>query len=121
MIHVALTYRRVVDGINVFSFLLVSSICRSTKKRFEMCSILERQHCRSVYRSTIVCRNDIASLYLDPIRATPHTMTLSFLIDVEFRLNILIVFGGVSKVATHLEYDVLYIDVYLTRADPPIV
>ena len=48
-------------------------------------------------------------------------MTLSHLIDVESRLNILIVFGGVSKVATHLEYDVLYIDVYLTRADPPIV
>ena len=68
-----------------------------------MCSILERQHCRSVYRSTIVCKNDIASLYLDPIRATPHTMTLSLLIDVESRLNILIVFGGVSKVATPLD------------------
>ena len=48
-------------------------------------------------------------------------MTLSHLIDVESRLNILIVFGGVSKVATHLDYDVLYVDVYLTRVDPTIV
>ena len=48
-------------------------------------------------------------------------MTLSLLIDVESRLNILIVFGGVSKVATHLDYDVLYVDVYLTRADQTIV
>ena len=48
-------------------------------------------------------------------------MTLSHHIDVEALLNILIVFGGVSKVTTHLDYDVLYLDVYLTRADPTIV
>ena len=68
-----------------------------------MCSIHEQQHCRLVCRSTIVCINDSATLYLYATRATPHTVTLSHLIDVESRLNILIVFGGVSKVATPLD------------------
>ena len=121
MINVALTYRRVVDDMNVFSFLLVSSICRSTKKRFERCSILERQHCRSVSRSTIVWRNDINTLERYLIRATPHTTTLSHLIDVESRLIYSSFFGGVSKVATRLDYDVWYFDVHLVRGRATIV
>ena len=54
----------------------------------------------------IVSKNDINTHERYLIRATPHIMTLSLLIDVESRLNILIVFGGVSKVAVHLDYDV---------------
>ena len=68
-----------------------------------MCSILELQHCRSGYKSTIVCSYDINTHERYLIRTTPHTVTLSHLIDVESRLNILIVFGGVSKVATPLD------------------
>ena len=47
-------------------------------------------------------------------------MTLSHLIDVKSRLIYSSFFGGVSKVATHLDYDVLYVDVYLARADQTI-
>ena len=121
MINGILSYHRVVGDTNDFSS--VSSIRRSTrtKKRFEMCSILERQHCRSVCRSTIVWRNDINTLERYLIRATPHTTTLSHLIDVESRLNILIVFGGVSKVATRLDYDVWHFDVHLVRGRATIV
>ena len=85
-----------------------------------MCLILERQHCRSEYKPIIVCSDDINTHERYAIRATPLTVTLSHLIDVESQLNILIVFGGVSKVATHLDYDVLYLDVNLTRVDPTI-
>ena len=86
-----------------------------------MCSILEWQHCRSAYESISMCINDINTHERNLIRSTLHTMILSHLIDVEALLNILIVFGGVSKVATHLDYDVLYVDVYLTRVDPTII
>ena len=115
-------YWRTVESLTTWTFfLLVSSRRRSTKKRFEMCSILERQHCRSVCRSTIVWRNDINTHERYLIRATPLTVTLSHLIDVESRLNILIVFGGVSKVATHLDYDVLYFDLHSACASAIIV
>ena len=77
-----------------------------------MCSILELQHCRSGYKSTIVWSNDINTHERHWIRATPHTMTLSHLIDVESRLIYSSFFGGVSKVATRLDYDVLYLDVH---------
>ena len=86
-----------------------------------MCLILERQRCRSGYKSTIVFRSDDINAHERYwIRSAPHTVTLSRLIDVESRLNIHIVFGDVSKVATHLDYDVLHVDVYLTRVDPII-
>ena len=85
-----------------------------------MCLIRELQHCRSGYKSTIVCSDDINTHERYLIRATPLTVTLSRLIDVESRLIYSSFFGGVSKVATHLDYDVLYVDVYLTRADPII-
>ena len=113
---------RTVESLTIWTFfLLVSSICRSTKKRFEMCSILERQHCRSVCRSTIVWRNDINTLERYLIRETPHTTTLSHLIDVASRLIYSSFFGGVSKVATHLDYDVWYFDVHLVRGRATIV
>ena len=113
---------RTVESLTIWTFfLLVSSIRRSTKKRFEMCSILERQHCRSGYKSTIVCSDDINTHERYLIRATPLTVTLSHLIDVETRLIYSSFFGGVSKVATHLDYDGLDVDVYLTRADSIIV
>ena len=116
----SMEYWRTVESLTINVFLLVSSIRRSTKKRFQMCLILEWQHCRSACELTIVWSNDIDTHERYAIGATPHTVTLSHLIDVESRLNILIVFGGVSKVAVHLDYDVLYVDVYLTRADPTI-
>ena len=119
MINGILTYHRVVDDINVF--FTVSSIRRSTKKRFEMCSIRKPQHCRLGYKSIIVCSDDINTRERYLIRTTPLTVTLSHLIDVESRLIHSSFFGGVSKVATHLDYDVLYVDVYLTRANPTIV
>ena len=87
-----------------------------------MCLIRELQHCRSGYKSTIVFRSDDINTherYL--IRTTPLTVTLRHLIDVESRLIYSSFFGGVSKVATHLDYDVLYVDVYLTSARPTIV
>ena len=115
-------YWRIIESLTILTFfLLVLSITRSTKKGFRMYSILERQHCRLVCRSTIVWRNDSATLYLYAIRATPHTVTLSHLIDVETQLNILIVFGGVSKVAIPLDYDVWYVGVYLVRVRANIV
>ena len=86
-----------------------------------MCSILELQHCCSGYESTIVCRDDINTHERYLIRATLHTVTLSHLIDVESRLIFASFFGGVSKIATHLDYDVLYLDVHATRADVTIV
>ena len=115
-------YWCIIESLTIWTFfLLVSSIRRSTKKRFDMCSIRERQHCRSGYKSTIVCSNDINTHERFLIRATPQTMTLSHLIDVESRLNILIVFSGVSKVAIHLDYDLWYFDVYLVRGRATIV
>ena len=115
-------YWCIIESLTILTFfLLVSSIRRSTKKRFEMCSILERQHCRSGYKSTIVCSDDINTHERNWIRATPHTMTLSHLIDVKSRLIYSSFFGGESKVATHLDYDVLYVGVFLTRVDPIIV
>ena len=86
-----------------------------------MCSIRELQHCRSGYESTIVCSDDINTHERYLIRATSLTVTLSHLIDVESRLIYSSFFGGESKVATHLDYDVLYVGVYLTRVDPTIV
>ena len=86
-----------------------------------MCSILELQHCRSGYKSTIVCSYDINTHERYLIRTTPHTVTLSYLIDVEPRLIYSSFFGGVSEVATHLDYDVLYLNVYLERARATIV
>ena len=91
MINGILTYHRVVGDTNDFSS--VSSVRRSTKKRFEMCSILERQHCRSGYELTIVWSDDINTHERYWIRSTLHTVTLGRLIDVEVLLNILIVFG----------------------------
>ena len=86
-------YWRIVESLTILTFfLLVSSIRRSTKKRFDMCSILERQHCCSGYKSTIVCSNDINTHERYWIPSTPHTVALSHLIDVESRVNILIVF-----------------------------
>ena len=85
-----------------------------------MCLIREQQHCRSGYKSTIVCSDDINTHERCLIRATPLTVTLSRRIDIESRLIYSSFFGGVSKVATHLDYDVLYVDVYLTRVDPTI-
>ena len=102
-------------------FLLVSGTCRSTKNRFEMCSILELWHCRSEYMSTIVCIDDINTHECYLIRATPHTVTLSRLIDVESRLIYSSFFCGVSKVVTHLDYDVFYLDVNWARASATII
>ena len=64
-----------------------------------------------------MCSDDINTNERYWIRSTPHTMTLRHLIDVESRLIYSSFFGGVSKVATHLDYDVLYLDVHLTRVD----
>ena len=86
-----------------------------------MSLIRERQHCRSGYKSTIVCSDDINTLERYLIRATPHITTFSHLIDVESRLNILIVFGGVSKIATHFDYNLFYVDVHSARARATIV
>ena len=47
-------------------------------------------------------------------------MTLSDLIDVEALLNILIVFGGVSKVVTHLNSDLLYLNLHAARINATI-
>ena len=115
-------YWRIVESMTIWTFfLLVLNIPRSTKKRFEICSIRKLRHCCSGCESIIVCSDDINTREHYWIRSTPHTVTLSDLIGVESRLNILIVFGGVSKVAVHLDYDVLYVDVYLTRTDRIIV
>ena len=85
-----------------------------------MCLIRERQHCRSGYKSTIVCSDDINTHERYWIRSTPHTMTLSHLIDVEALLNILVFLCDVSKVTTHLDCDVLYLDVHVTRTNATI-
>ena len=103
-------YWCIVESLTISTFfLLMSSIRRSTNKRFDMCSILERQHCRSGYKSTIVCSDDINTHECYLIRTTPHIVTLSHLIDVETQLNILIVFGGVSKVMRHLSIAMCYV------------
>ena len=114
-------YWCIIESLTIWTFfLLVSSIRRSTKKRFQMCLILEWQHCRSACEPTIVWSNDIDIHERYAIGATPHTVTLSHLIDVESRLIYLSFFGGVSKVATHLDYDVLYVDVRAARTDATV-
>ena len=55
------------------------------------------------------------------IRSTPHTVTLSHLIDVESRLIYSSFFGGVSKIATHLDYDVLYVVAHFVHVRANIV
>ena len=122
MINVALTYRGVVDDMNVFSSCLLS-IRRSTKKRFEMYSILEPQHCRLGYKSIIMCSDDINTRERYSIRTTPLTVTLSHLIDVESRLIYSSFFGGVSKVMRHLSIAICYIwtSASHTRRNHPLV
>ena len=85
-----------------------------------MCSILERQHCRSAYKLTIVWSDDINTHERYWIRSAPRTTTLSDLIDVEALLNLFIVFDGVSKVGIHLDCDVLYLDVHAARTNATI-
>ena len=55
------------------------------------------------------------------IRTTPHTVTLSHLIDVESRLIYSSFLCDVSKVVTHLDYDVFYLDVHWARASATII
>ena len=103
-------YWRIIESLTILTFfLLMSSIRRSTKKRFEMCLILELQHCLSGYKSTIVCSYDINTHERYLIRTTPHTVTLSHLIDVESRLIYSSFFCGVSKVTRHLSIVICYI------------